>query len=56
MSYSMAVRGSKEDPATSIQSAADTELKRKLTAAELETLSENFSLNTVSSHIQKVAV
>ena len=56
MSYSMAVRGSKEDPATSIQSAADTELKRKLTAAELQTLSEKFSLNTVSSHIQKVAV
>ena len=56
MSYSKAVRGFHANPAPSIQSAAETELKRKLTSDELQTLSEKFSLETVTSHIQKVII
>ena len=54
MDYSMAVKGFHRNPVPSIQSAADTELKRKLTTIELQSLSKNFSLETVASHIQKV--
>ena len=56
MSYSKAVRGFQANPAPSIQSTAETELKRKLTSDELQTLSEKFSLETVTSHIQKVII
>ena len=56
MDYSRAVKGSHMNPVPAIQSSAETELKRRLTAIELQTLSEKFSLETVACHIQKVSI
>ena len=55
MNYSAAVKQTCKNPAHSINSAAETELKRKLTTSELQTLSGKFPLDTVASHIEKVS-
>ena len=56
MNYAKAVRGSHKNLVPTLQSAADTELKRQLTTFELKTLAEKFSLDVVVSNIQKVRI
>ena len=56
MDYLKAVRGPMTHSAKVklIQSAADTELRRKLSDEELSTLASKFSLDTVFNNIEKV--
>ena len=56
MNYSKAVRDSHKNPVPTLQSAAETELKRQLNAFELQTLAEKFSLDIVVSNIEKVRI
>ena len=55
MNYSAAAKRSCRNPAHTINSAAETELKRKLSTSELKTLSDKFPLDTVASHVEKVS-
>ena len=45
-----------KNPVPTLQSAAETELKRQLNAFELQTLAEKFSLDIVVSNIEKVRI
>ena len=53
MSYARAV---KKKPVQSLNSAAETELQRKLTEPEAKLLDERFSLSTVENCVEKVYI
>ena len=54
MNYSKAVKGGTTSQLISINSAAETEIGRKLTKIEISKLSGKFSLDEVMNSIEKV--